>query len=84
MITRVAELRKSAGRAVMLVGTARRGDATTSGASIELRGGSVELPDYTWPDGYVGQTVMVSGTLLRDDKQVYRLGEIESASRWSR
>jgi hypothetical protein len=89
LLTRASDLAKVVGRPVTLVGTARVGDATA--AAIDLRGGTVELPSYAWPADYVGRTVTVSGTLFADDgpkpkgaERVYRLGEIESASRWSR
>ena len=86
MVARVRDLRSAVGKEVTLVGTARAGDS--AGSAIELMGGTVELPTYTWPDGYVGQRVTVSGTLIdshaEGDQRVYRLGEIRSASRWSR
>ena len=90
LLTRASELPKQVGRPVTLVGTARAG-ATAGDAAIDLRGGTVALPAYAWPADYVGQTVTVSGTLFTDDapkakgaEHVYRLGDIESASRWSR
>jgi hypothetical protein len=88
MVTRVEELSHAVGKQVTLVGTARTGGP--DGAVIELMGGSTELPAYAWPADYVGHRVTVTGTVIdsRDDadtgKRVYRLGEIESTSRWSR
>ena len=86
MIGRVSDLRSAVGKEVTLVGTARVGDS--DGSAIELMGGTVELPTYVWPDGYVGQRVTVGGTVFGSDAaeghRVYRLGEIQSVSRWSR
>ena len=86
MAARMSDLRSAVGKDVTLVGTAREGDS--EGSAIELMGGAVELPAYTWPDGYVGQRVTVSGSLIGSEtasgKRVYRLGEIQSVSRWSR
>jgi hypothetical protein len=85
LITRAAELRRHVDERVTLVGTARAAGA--DGARIDLRGGSVELPAYMWPAGHVDQPVSVTGTLFEDRagaERVYRLGEIEAASRWGR
>jgi hypothetical protein len=78
MVTRTSEIRRFVGKDVTLVGTARAGDL--EGAYIELMGGNVKLPAFTWPEGYVGSRVTVSGTVIDVD----RVGEIESTSKWSR
>jgi hypothetical protein len=88
MVQRTKDLRAAVGKQVTLVGTAREGDA--HGAAIDLMGGTVELPTYAWPENYVGHRVMISGTVVDSHiapdtgKRVYRLGEIQSVSRWSR
>jgi hypothetical protein len=90
MFTRVTDLRGSVGKVVTLVGTARAGGV--DGSSIDLRGGTVELPAYDWPAGFVDHPVEVTGTLIdshvegdpKHGTRVYRLGEIEDAKRWSR
>lgn len=88
IVTRFPELHEHVGRTVTLVGTARGNGADD--AAIDLRGGSVEIPTYAWPPGYVGQPVQISGTLFENPapakgaQRVYRLGEIQTASKWSR
>ncbi len=86
LVTKAGELRGVAGKQVTLIGTARR--STVGDASVELRGGSVDLPAYAWPEGLIDQPVMVTGTLIgaagADGRRVFRLGEIEAADRWSR
>ena len=88
MVGRVSDLRSLVGKEVALVGTARAGGA--DGASIELMGGMVELPAYAWPEDYIGHRVTVSGIVVdwnaesEGGKRVYRLGEIQTVSRWSR
>jgi hypothetical protein len=88
MVTRVRELRSMVGKEVTLVGTARAGGP--DGAVIDLMGGSVELPAYTWARDFIDSRVAVTGTVIdsHDDSdggtRVYRLGEIVFSSRWSR
>jgi len=85
LITRATELRRAVNQRVTLVGTARAAGPVDS--RVDLRGGSVELPAYEWPAGYVDQPVSVTGTLFEDragEQRVYRLGEVEAASRWGR
>ena len=86
LITRAKELRGRGDQRVTLVGTARAAGPTDS--RIDLRGGSVDLPAYQWPAGYVDQPVSVTGTLFEErpagGERVYRLGEVEAASRWGR
>ena len=85
LITRATDLRRVVNQRVTLVGTARAGGPADS--RVDLRGGSVELPAYEWPAGYVDQPESVTGTLFEDragDQRVYRLGEVEAASRWGR
>lgn len=85
LIARTAELRGVSGKRVTLVGTARA--ESVRGARIDLRGGSVELPAYSWPQAYVDKRVMVTGHLMSEPRRngrVYQLGEIESVAPWGR
>ena len=80
LLTRARDLRHFVNKQVTLIGTARDG-------AIDLRGGTIEVPAYDWPEGYVGQRVSVTGTVFeqRDGTvRTYRLGEVETSSRWSR
>jgi hypothetical protein len=78
MVTRTSELHPMSGKRVTLVGTAR--SVGPEGDRIDLRGGSVDLPAFRWPDGYDGKAASIIGTLREDRK----LGDIETANRWSR
>jgi hypothetical protein len=90
LIDRVADLHGVVGKTATLVGTA--GPGGPEGVTLAMRGGSVELPAYQWPAGFVGQTVLVTGTVIdshvvgdpKHGMRVYRLGEIEDAHRSSR
>jgi hypothetical protein len=95
MVTKATDLRDAAGKRVTLVGTARRSPAGM--ATLDVRGGTVELPDYEWPTGYENHPVEVTGTVVdshvvngaaaaaaRHGSRVYRLGDIQTANRWSR
>ena len=86
LLSRVAEVRGAVGKRVTLVGTARMDKEF--GASIDLRGGRVELPEYEWPSQYVDRPASITGLLLEPRMsgpgRVYRLGEIERADQWSR
>jgi hypothetical protein len=86
IVTRSVDVRHWNGKRVMLVGTARWNE--TSGSSIELRGGAVELPGYEWPREFIDRPAAITGLLLKakktTDGRAYRLGEIERAEQWSR
>src|SRR5688572_7535587 len=86
LLTRTKDLRHFVNEQVTLVGTARHD--MTRGATLELRGGSVELPAYDWPAQCVDQRVSVTGLLFEErhgkDARSYRLGEVKAATRWSR
>jgi hypothetical protein len=90
IVTRFAELRRNVGKPVRLVGTARAPRDAGGSVWLDLRGGTVEIPAYEWDPSYIDQPVTVSGTLFdapppsKGAPRVYRLGEIESAARWSR
>src|SRR4051794_27442781 len=62
-VTRLAELKQYVGKEVTLVGTARYGNAAED-SRLDLRGGSVDLPAYRWPDGYVNHPVSVTATVF--------------------
>jgi len=86
LLTRSKDLPRFVNQQVTLVGTAR----TLPGgeAAIELRGGTVALPAYDWPAGTVDQRVSVTGLLFedrrKDEARTYRLGEVKTATPWSR
>lgn len=89
MLTQVSEINGAIGKRVTIIGTARRVDS--GNARIEIRSGYVDLPGYQWPKSFVDQRVEVIGTVVEKSdkpdtrgKPVYRMGEIESVSRWSR
>ena len=86
LVARASEARESVGKRVTVVGTAKMNDPT--GASIEIRGGEIAMPEFDWPAKLVGRPVSATGVLLRstnaDRKHIYRLGEIERTERWSR
>jgi hypothetical protein len=93
MVTKATDLRNAAGKRVTLVGTARRTPAGVT--TLDVRGGTVELPDYEWPVGYENHPVEVTGTVVdshvvsgaaaaRHGARVYRLGDIQTVNRWSR
>jgi hypothetical protein len=84
MVMRSTELRDHVGKRVTLVGTAGENDA--GDATLALRDGDVILPAYGWPENFVGQSVMVLGTVAKPQAAGghYRLGDVELAERWSR
>src|SRR5687767_5533684 len=85
IVTRYAELHGHVGRQVTLVGTARATGAQPDAVTLDLRGGTVVIPAYTWPAEYVDQPVTISGTLFeRGSRNAYQLGEIGEAAKWSR
>ena len=97
IVTRFAELRGKVGKPVTLVGTARADSPTGiggggggGGVTLAMRGGVVEIPAYRWPDDFIDQPVMITGTLFaapapaKGAPRIYRLGEVGSASKWSR
>jgi hypothetical protein len=89
MVTQISDLHGAIGKRVTVVGTARRVGSRDS--TIEIKSGYVDLPGYEWPKNFIDQRVQVIGTIVEKaedsdmrGKPVYRLGEIQSVSRWSR